>query len=89
MFGTFPAFSFPGMGEMLILLAIVILLFGPGKIKGLGPALGRSIRGFKEEMDGSGETPLDQAKAEVEEKAREIDVTPESSAQKVTEAEEA
>lgn len=89
MFGTFPAFSFPGMGEMLILLAIVILLFGPGKIKGLGPALGRSIRGFKEEMDGSGEAPLDQAKAEVEEKAREIDVTPESSAQKVTEAEEA
>jgi sec-independent protein translocase protein TatA len=87
MFGTFPAFSFPGMGEMLILLAIVILLFGPGKIKGLGPALGRSIRGFKEEMDGSGETPLEQTKAE--EKAREIDVTPESSAQKVTEAEEA
>jgi sec-independent protein translocase protein TatA len=90
MFGTFPAFSFPGMGEMLILLAIVILLFGPGKIKGLGPALGRSIRGFKEEMNGSDETPLEQAKAEVDaEKAREIDVTPESSAQKVTEAEEA
>jgi sec-independent protein translocase protein TatA len=87
MFGTLPAFSFPGMGEMLILLAIVILLFGPGKIKGLGPALGRSIRGFKEEMNGSDEAPLEQAKAE--EKAREIDVTPEGSAQKVTEAEEA
>jgi hypothetical protein len=38
-------------------------------------------------MDCSGETPLEQTKAE--EKAREIDVTPESSAQKVTEAEEA
>jgi sec-independent protein translocase protein TatA len=87
MFGTLPAFSFPGMGEMLILLAIVILLFGPGKIKGLGPALGRSIRGFKEEMNGSDETPVERAAAE--EKAREIDVTPASSAQKVTEAEEA
>ena len=87
MFGTLPAFSFPGMGEMLILLAIVILLFGPGKIKGLGPALGRSIRGFKEEMYGSDETTLERAAAE--EKAREIDVTPASSAQKVTEAEEA
>lgn len=87
MFGTLPAFSFPGMGEMLILLAIVILLFGPGKIKGLGPALGRSIRGFKEEMNGSDETPVERTAAE--EKAREIDVTPASSAQKVTEAEEA
>jgi sec-independent protein translocase protein TatA len=87
MFVSVPAMSFPGMGEMLILLAIVVLLFGPSKIKGLGPAIGRSIRGFKEEMDGSGEsdtaTPVSAAKA------REIDVTAESSAEKVSEAEEA
>ncbi len=87
MFVSVPAMSFPGMGEMLILLAIVILLFGPGKIKGLGPALGRSIRGFKEEMNGDGES--DGESPPTANKAREIDVTAESSAQKVSEAEEA
>lgn len=89
MFVSIPAMSFPGMGEMLILLAIVVLLFGPSKIKGLGPAIGRSIRGFKEEMDGSGESESESATPVAAAKAREIDVTAESTAQKVSEAEEA
>ena len=82
---TLPAISFPGMGELLVLLVIVVLLFGPGKLKGLGPALGRSIRGFKDEMNGPGEKVADS----VQEAAREIDVTSEASVEKVTEAEEA
>ena len=85
---TLPAISFPGMGELLVLLVIVVLLFGPGKLKGLGPALGQSIRGFKDEMNGPGEK-VSEAVDEVKEAAREIDVTSEASVQKVTEAEEA
>jgi sec-independent protein translocase protein TatA len=88
MFETLPAFSFPGMGELLILLVIVVLLFGPGKIKGIGPALGRSIRGFKDEMDRPGDKVKD-AVATADSSAREIDVTSESTVEKVTEAEEA
>ena len=62
----------PGMGELIILLVIVVVLFGPGKIKGIGPAIGRSIRGFKDEMDGEAKEP---ARLESRDEAREIDVT--------------
>jgi sec-independent protein translocase protein TatA len=31
----------------LIVLAIILLIFGPGKLSGLGSALGSSIRDFK------------------------------------------
>ena len=36
-----------GMPELLILLAIALLIFGPGKIGALGKSLGEGIRGFK------------------------------------------
>lgn len=85
MFVSFPAITFPGMGELLVLLVIVVLLFGPGKLKGLGPALGRSIRGFKDEMN----RPADEIDDAVDSVAKEIDVTAEASVQRVTEAEEA
>ena len=37
----------PGMGEWLIILLIVLLVFGAGKLPDIGDALGRSIRNFK------------------------------------------
>jgi len=37
----------PGMGEWLIILAIVLLVFGAGKLPSIGDSLGRSIRNFK------------------------------------------
>ena len=82
---SFPAITFPGMGELLVLLVIVVLLFGPGKLKGLGPALGRSIRGFKDEMN----KPAEELEGAVDAATKEIDVTSEASTQRVTEAEEA
>ncbi len=36
-----------GMPELLIILAIAILVFGPKKLPDLGRAIGESIRGFK------------------------------------------
>lgn len=39
-----------GTTELLLILAIAILLFGSTKISGLGKALGKSIREFKEEV---------------------------------------
>jgi sec-independent protein translocase protein TatA len=40
-----------GLQELLIVLVIVILSFGAGKLPELGGALGRSIKEFKAEAD--------------------------------------
>ncbi len=40
-----------GATELLIILGIVVLLFGAGKLSGVGGALGKSIREFREERD--------------------------------------
>ncbi len=41
----------PNLGptELLIVLAIVVVLFGASRLAGLGGALGRGIREFREE----------------------------------------
>jgi len=35
------------MGELLVILLIVLLIFGAGKLPQIGDSLGRSIRNFK------------------------------------------
>ena len=45
----------PGMGELLIILLIVLLIFGAGKLPQIGDALGRSIRNFKRASNSEGE----------------------------------
>jgi sec-independent protein translocase protein TatA len=39
-----------GIPELLIILAIIIVLFGANRLKGLGGALGSSIRDFKQAL---------------------------------------
>ena len=41
-----------GTPELIIIFAIVVLLFGAGKLSGVGGALGKSIREFRKEKDG-------------------------------------
>ena len=38
-----------GVPELLIILAIVVVLFGASRLAGLGGALGRGIREFRDE----------------------------------------
>lgn len=45
----------PGMGELLIILLIVLLIFGAGKLPAIGDALGRSIKNFKRTATGNDE----------------------------------
>ena len=44
-----------GTGELFLILAIVLVIFGAGKLPEIGGALGRGIRSFKKEV--SGEEP--------------------------------
>ena len=39
-----------GTTELLLILLIVVLLFGAAKLPQLGQALGKTIKGFKQEM---------------------------------------
>ncbi len=43
------------MPELLVIGLIVLLLFGPGKLAGLGQGLGEGIRGFKKALAGDDE----------------------------------
>lgn len=39
-----------GWPEVLIILGVAIIIFGPKKIPEIGSSLGKTLRGFKEEM---------------------------------------
>jgi sec-independent protein translocase protein TatA len=39
-----------GVPELLIILAIIIILFGPSRLAGAGKSLGEAIRGFRQEL---------------------------------------
>lgn len=53
----------PGLPEILILLVIVLLLFGPGRIVKISKELGGSIKAFREGLQQKGEdAPVEQQK---------------------------
>lgn len=41
-----------GLGELLVILVIVLILFGANKLPQIGAGLGQSIRGFKKALNG-------------------------------------
>jgi sec-independent protein translocase protein TatA len=51
-----------GPMEVLILLVIALLIFGPSKLADLGKGLGEGIRNFKSSVK-DGEQPSDQKKS--------------------------
>lgn len=44
-----------GMPELIIILAIVLVVFGAGRLPEIGSALGKSIKNFKSSSDGKDE----------------------------------
>jgi sec-independent protein translocase protein TatA len=44
-----------GFGEILVVLVLALLFFGPSKLPQLGSSLGEAIRGFKKGVAGIGE----------------------------------
>jgi len=47
----------PGIWQLLIVLAIVVLLFGGRRLASIGSDLGASVRGFKNAVGDASEAP--------------------------------
>jgi sec-independent protein translocase protein TatA len=47
-----------GMPELIIILVIVLVVFGAGRLPEIGGALGKSIRNFKKASDGKDEIEI-------------------------------
>ncbi len=41
-----------GFGELLVILFLVLLFFGAGKLRGIGAGLGKAAKGFRDAMGG-------------------------------------
>jgi len=41
-----------GWPELIILLVVVLIVFGPGKLPDIGNAIGRGVREFRKASDG-------------------------------------
>ena len=66
----------PGMGELVIILLIVLVVFGANKLPGIGDALGRSIKNFKKASNPDDEKQVEEKKTagelEAGKKAKEL-----------------
>ncbi len=60
------AFGMPGIGEWIIILVIVVIFFGVGRLPDVLGQMGKGVRAFKDGMSGGDDDKP---------KAREIDVT--------------
>jgi sec-independent protein translocase protein TatA len=58
-----------GVPELLIVLAIAIVLFGPARIGGVGKSLGQAIRGLRQAMRDDMDTPASDEGAAVKDTA--------------------
>ena len=62
-----------GFGELVILLIIVLLVFGAGKLPQIGDALGKSIKNFKRAANGKDEIEVSPAKKEISDASKPSD----------------
>ncbi|MFA4971075.1 MAG: twin-arginine translocase TatA/TatE family subunit [bacterium] len=44
------AFIRPGLWEIIVILLVVLIVFGAGRLPAIGKALGQAIRGFKKSI---------------------------------------
>jgi sec-independent protein translocase protein TatA len=60
-----------GLPELLIILVIIIIIFGVGKLPEVGSALGKSIRNFKKSVNDSSDSTNPPAKKEEDKRSSE------------------
>lgn len=78
-----------GTMEIVIIVAVVLLIFGPSKLPQLGEGIGKMLRGFKKEMKAIDDDKAKAASSDEPKKVPEgdgdrdpIDVTPQGEASK-------
>lgn len=57
-----------GTGELFLILVIVLVIFGAGKLPEIGSAFGKGIRSFKKEVSSENENSAKEDKSKTEEK---------------------
>ena len=60
-----------GMPELLVILVIILIIFGAGKLPEIGAGLGKGIKNFRKASSGTDEVEAKDEKAEIEEKQEE------------------
>ena len=61
-----------GMPELLIILAVILLIFGPKNLPKLGGAIGKTVKNLREGM-GGGDKNIEEADDEEEEVIEEVE----------------
>lgn len=61
-----------GMPELLIILAVILLIFGPKNLPKLGSALGKTVKNLRDGM-GGGEKAIQESDDEDEEVVEEVE----------------
>ena len=44
-----------GLPELIVILVVIMIIFGVGRLTDIGPALGKAILGFKKGLSGQDE----------------------------------
>jgi len=57
-----------GIPELLIILVIILIIFGVGKLPEIGSALGKGIKNFKKSVNDKNEIANDETKKQEEKK---------------------
>ena len=48
-----------GMPELIVILVVALVVFGPSKLPELGKSLGEAIRGFRKSVSEADKPPID------------------------------
>jgi sec-independent protein translocase protein TatA len=62
--GSVLLLGMPGWPELLLILFIVVLIFGSGKLANMGKGMGEGIRNFRKGLKGDEAEEMDAPKAE-------------------------
>ncbi|PKN18513.1 MAG: hypothetical protein CVU71_13585 [Deltaproteobacteria bacterium HGW-Deltaproteobacteria-6] len=54
--------DFSNQCTLSLILIIILIIFGPGKLSGLGDTIGKAIKGFKQAMNEPDKKPEEDAK---------------------------
>ncbi len=57
-----------GMPELLVIMVIVLIIFGAGKLPEIGGAIGKSIRNFKKSMNEPDEIDITPGNKKIDDK---------------------